>query len=207
MRSPTNPVGATLRPEEGHFADFYVLNLDQTSPVATGTRGQRGGFNLTTVGARYFGALGDWRLDAEGALQAGSVVDRDSFAGMTSWGVGHVFKDAPMKPQVWAYYDYASGTDDPTGPNTILAGSITVTEAVTLVIPPGRVTLVMGIARAWSFAATMALVVISCITSRAAVAAAVVPPDVTVMKSFRFTVPVTEASTMVPRTLAAAVLP
>jgi len=103
---------ATFRPKKGHNVDAFILNLDQTSPVATGQNGQRGGFNISTFGGRYYAREGDWLCDAEGMLQTGSVVDRGQFAGALSTGVGHVWSKHCMMPQVWVYYDYASGTDD-----------------------------------------------------------------------------------------------
>ncbi|MGL4464614.1 MAG: alginate export family protein, partial [Planctomycetia bacterium] len=48
-----------------------------------------------------------------GAMQLGARDDQDVVAGMATTGVGYNFKDAPMNPSVWLYYDYASGDDAP----------------------------------------------------------------------------------------------
>lgn len=58
--------------------------------------------------------LVNWsRWDFEGAMQLGSVAGQSVIAGMGTAGAGYHWKDAPLSPTVWAYYDYASGDNEP----------------------------------------------------------------------------------------------
>src|SRR5262249_60175743 len=45
----------TWKPKKGTAVDFYVLNSNQSTPVATGRNGVRGGYDITTFGMRAAG--------------------------------------------------------------------------------------------------------------------------------------------------------
>jgi hypothetical protein len=104
---------ATYRPKQGQAIDAYYLNLDNTSgtPVTLGL--PAGPFNVSTVGGRWVGDANNWTWDFEGDLQFGDFQKRHVLAKAFAAGVGYRFADLPMTPQVWAYYDFASGDPDP----------------------------------------------------------------------------------------------
>jgi hypothetical protein len=127
----------TYRPAKGQSVDAYYLYLDSDLPVAAvgRTTGGRFGYDVNTWGARYSGdhkmadfvqalgggdsaLCGDLLWDVEGAYQLGDYSNRLTSAGMATAGVGYHFAGLPMQPQLWAYYDYASGTPNPAGQGT-----------------------------------------------------------------------------------------
>lgn len=70
-------------------------------------------FQFNTTGVRWTGSQGDLLWDSEAAVQYGRNSDGSSHgAGMLTAGLGRKFSDAPWKPTLWAYYDYASGDND-----------------------------------------------------------------------------------------------
>jgi hypothetical protein len=98
----------TYRPKKGQNIDLYYLMRDNTnSTAALGI--PLGGYTRHTFGSRYVGAVDQFLFDVEGAMQLGSQNGRDVVAGMATLGAGYNFKDAPLSPTLWAYYDYASG--------------------------------------------------------------------------------------------------
>jgi Alginate export len=123
---------ATYRPSKEQTIDLFWLYLDEDLPVGLGkTTGGRFGYDVHTVGGRYNGyakmsdlssraegLCGSLLWDIEGAYQFGDYSNRLIAAGMTSTGVGYSFAGLPMEPQLWAYYDYASGTPNPDGTGT-----------------------------------------------------------------------------------------
>ncbi len=103
----------TYKPRKGTSADFYYLFLDNTNPVATGTGGVVTGFNAHTLGTRYAGDCDGRLWDFEAMLQLGDWANQDLVAGAATAGVGYHWKDAPLNPQAWIYYDWASGDANP----------------------------------------------------------------------------------------------
>jgi hypothetical protein len=104
---------ATHRPEKGHFMDFYYLYLNNTNNVAQ-QKLDRFPVSLHTLGSRYTGDRNQWLWDVEGAIQFGQHLDdRDVLAGMATVGGGYHFKELPMNPIFWVYYDWASGDSSP----------------------------------------------------------------------------------------------
>ncbi len=103
----------TTRPAKGQAVDLYYLLLDNTNNVVQ--QGiQRGRFTRNTFGGRYVGDRdGTYLWDFEGAMQLGSEAGRNVVAGFATAGLGYHWKDTPLNPTVWAYYDYASGDDRP----------------------------------------------------------------------------------------------
>jgi len=105
---------ATVRPKPGRAIDAFYLMLDNTNTV-TQLDIPRGNFTRHTFGGRYAGAVENFLFDIEAAMQLGSQNGRDIVAGMSTVGAGYNFKDAPLAPTVWAYYDYASGGNPVSG--------------------------------------------------------------------------------------------
>jgi hypothetical protein len=110
-----NFVGAwtTYKPKKGQAIDAYYLMLDNTNAV-TQQGIVRAPFTRHTVGGRYVGDRdGTLLWDVEGAMQLGTEARQNVIAGMATAGLGYHWKDAPLTPTAWAYYDYASGDDAP----------------------------------------------------------------------------------------------
>lgn len=104
----------TYRPKKGQFADLYYLFLsDETPPLIRGDAAPTP-FDVHTIGSRWVGDRdGKFLWDIEGSMQFGSRGGQDIFAGAITTGAGYHFKNLPWKPVFWAYYDYASGDNNP----------------------------------------------------------------------------------------------
>jgi hypothetical protein len=107
----------TYRPVKGQLVDVYYLGLtddtvvhDRFLPAARAPRGTR---EVHTFGTRYAGNEGPFLFDLEGMVQTGTYVNRDHWACAGTAEVGWEFGEHPWRPQVWAGYDYASGTPNP----------------------------------------------------------------------------------------------
>jgi Alginate export len=116
-------VYTSYRPVKNQAVDLYYFYLDDASPQTLGrVAGGRGGYEVNTFGARYSGdhkveancccgrSPGSLLWDFEGGYQFGDYTARNDSSGFATGGVGWAFTEAPMQPEVWAYYDYASGT-------------------------------------------------------------------------------------------------
>jgi hypothetical protein len=69
-------------------------------------------FRYQTLGGRHASTYGQWLTEVEGGYQFGDNRDgSDHNAGFVTGGVGRKW-DGGWKPQLWVYYDWASGTDD-----------------------------------------------------------------------------------------------
>src|SRR5262249_24347226 len=87
------------------------------NPFASGITGIRGATTTHTFGARYVGDNGRGFLwDFEGMIQFGEFAGRDLFAGAATVGLGYQTRDIWGLPMFWAYYDWASGSSNPVGP-------------------------------------------------------------------------------------------
>jgi hypothetical protein len=107
-------VWATYRPKAGRFWDLYVLNLDNSNRVFAGEGGVLGGENVTTLGTRIVGDIENtWLFDIEEMLQVGRHSNQQLQAAASTTGIGYNFKDVDTTPQIWAYYDFASGDAQP----------------------------------------------------------------------------------------------
>ena len=111
-------VWGTYRPSKGEIVDLYYLNLDDSSHVNAGQFGVLGAMNVSTVGSRWYGDKNNWLWDTEGMLQFGSFSNQGILAKAYTMGGGYHFSEVPLKPQIWVYYDYASGDPDP-GVNSV----------------------------------------------------------------------------------------
>ncbi|MFL5240736.1 MAG: alginate export family protein, partial [Gemmataceae bacterium] len=105
---------STYRPAKGQAIDLYYLYLDNATPIIQRpARGTRGGFDVNTVGSRYYGDYNVLLWDFEGMYQFGEHGSQATSAGAATTGLGVHFANAPMNPNLWVYYDFASGNHDP----------------------------------------------------------------------------------------------
>lgn len=106
---------ATYRPNTDTFIDAYYLFLDNVptttflgpTPPTVDT--------VDTLGLAYRGKQGGFLWDLEQMFQTGQYNNRPILADATTAGVGYHFADVLWHPTLWAYYDYASGSENPTG--------------------------------------------------------------------------------------------
>ena len=84
--------------------DVYWLAYDlQTS---------ESGSRYDTLGSRYLGERHNWLSELEGGVQLGANPDDTShIAGFLTFGLGRKFASFSWKPELWLYYDWASGDD------------------------------------------------------------------------------------------------
>lgn len=82
--------------------DLYWLALDNHDA----------GFLYDTLGLRYNGSRNAWMFEVEADYQFGRNTNgSDHSAGAFTVGLGRKFDCVCWKPQVWAFYDWASGDD------------------------------------------------------------------------------------------------
>jgi hypothetical protein len=106
---------ATWRPNKDQVEDFYVLNLDNGNKATQlASPGGRGGYNVTTLGARSYGEWRHFLWDFEGMYQCGEYTARSISADAFVTGIGYHFADLPMNPSFWLYDEFASGSHHPT---------------------------------------------------------------------------------------------
>ena len=106
-------VWATYKPRKGVTWDTYYLYLDNARPIATGSGGVAGGNVVQTLGSRYAGDCNHYLWDFEGMYQFGDNANQNISAGAFTTGVGYQLAHWPGDPQVWMYYDFASGNQHP----------------------------------------------------------------------------------------------
>lgn len=91
--------------------DFYGLRLEETSPNVVN-------FDIFTSGARIKGGKGNIMWEGEAAYQWGDHGALSQKASMISLSLGYKFgAKLPLKPVVWAFFDWASGDGDGTNGN------------------------------------------------------------------------------------------
>ena len=102
---------ATCNHWENASLDLYYIGFDNGNPGAI-----TADFSLHTIGARLNGSVNGWLYEFEGGPQFGrqSGLSRDHSAMFATAGIGRKLTDLGWKPNLWVYYDYASG-DDGTG--------------------------------------------------------------------------------------------
>ena len=90
---------------ENSNLDLYYLGFNNDTNGGT--------FNIDTFGTRLYGSRGDWLYDVEGSIQTGAqqALGQSHEAYAITAGIGRKFKDVCWTPQLWFYYDYASGND------------------------------------------------------------------------------------------------
>jgi hypothetical protein len=113
----------TYKAVKDNTFDLFFLWNEVNAPLANFPDGDR-----YTLGTRWLGnrpvACGDriWHAEVEGGYQFGN--DRSALyslssprgsvqAGYFTGGVGHTWKSTPWEPNLWVFYDWASGDDDP----------------------------------------------------------------------------------------------
>ncbi len=106
-------IHTTTRPAKGQAVDLYYYYTDNANAIVQ-QKVQRAPNVLNTFGGRYAGDKdGAFLWDFETAMQLGALNGQSVVAGMATAGLGYHFKDAPLNPTFWAYYDYASGDSSP----------------------------------------------------------------------------------------------
>jgi len=91
---------------------FYWMYLDNLHTVKTDGITQDP-TNVHTLGGRWKGQLGNFLWDIEPDVQLGDRGSQSILAGATTTGAGYYLPNLPMNPTVWAYYDWASGSQNP----------------------------------------------------------------------------------------------
>jgi len=100
-------VFATKKRSENSKLDLYWLAFDLQT-MGDGAR-------YDTIGGRLYGNQEEWLYEFEGGIQLGeNPGDTSHTAAFCTLGVGYKFEDVAWKPELWAYYDWASG-DNTTG--------------------------------------------------------------------------------------------
>ncbi len=95
--------------------DLYYLGLLDDGGKVKGSEGRVGDSALNTFGTRWQMDRNNWLGEIEAAYQFGTRADLAKNAGMATLGIGRRFADMQFKPELWFYYDYASGTQNPDG--------------------------------------------------------------------------------------------
>jgi hypothetical protein len=103
---------ATYRQRPGTALDVYWLFLDNSNHATT-VGLITAPTSVHTLGARYAGDYHGFLWDGEAMLQLGTENGKELRAGAATAGVGYNWKDVPMNPTVWLYYDWASGDHSP----------------------------------------------------------------------------------------------
>ena len=106
----TNPdqqlygIFSTYKGLEHDQIDLYWLAYDLRN-VGTGAR-------YDTLASRYVGERNDWLYEVEGGVQLGdNPDDTNHIAGFVTCGLGRKLPSLAWKPELWLYYDWASGDD------------------------------------------------------------------------------------------------
>ncbi|QGJ70287.1 Alginate export [Planctomycetales bacterium 10988] len=105
---------ATYKGFENDQLDLYWLGYENSELSNFAVRNRTlGTFHYQTVGARYLAGKGPTQALLQGAYQFGqNDGENDHSAGFFVIGAGHKFEDVSWSPQVWLYYDWASGDAD-----------------------------------------------------------------------------------------------
>jgi len=94
---------ATYKADDNRKADFYYLRYNNGNQ----------GFQLDTIGARLLGGHDNWLWEYEGAYQFGENSDGSNHsAGFWVAGFGRKLPCFAWSPELWVYYDWASGSDE-----------------------------------------------------------------------------------------------
>ena len=96
-----------------HNQDFYYLNTQRAAQGFLGPAGTtiRAMDKRHTLGARFYGSYDGWLdYDNEAAVQVGKWGATNIRAFMVALLGAHTFKEMDYKPQIYAGYDYASGS-------------------------------------------------------------------------------------------------
>lgn len=69
--------------------------------------------SFQTIGSRWQGRQNDLLWDIEGAYQFGRYASAEQSAAMATGGIGYQFAESKTKPELWLFYDYATGNASP----------------------------------------------------------------------------------------------
>ena len=95
---------STYKGVEDNQMDLYWLAFD--------IRNSGSGARYDTLATRIVGERDDWLYEVEGGVQLGENPDRsDHIAGFVTCGLGRKLSSLRWKPEMWVYYDWASGDD------------------------------------------------------------------------------------------------
>jgi hypothetical protein len=111
----------TYKFKPGTCIDLYYLMLENDRPVYRAPTGAPGTLLFNTIGSRFVGDSNNWLWDVEGMSQFGQFAAQHQLAWSATAAGGYYFKDVPMTPTFWLYYDYASGSPN-LSPNALPAG-------------------------------------------------------------------------------------
>ena len=95
---------STYKGVEDNQMDLYWLAFD--------IKNSGSGARYDTLATRIVGERDDWLYEVEGGVQLGENPDRsDHIAGFVTCGLGRTLSSLKWKPEMWVYYDWASGDD------------------------------------------------------------------------------------------------
>jgi hypothetical protein len=106
-------VYATWHGIEDHKVDLFFLWREEADAAVMAEDGTRGGFDFSTIGARWDARYCDWLWEIEGGYQFGDFSVDDHSAGYLTVMGGYEFSCLLWKPALRVYYDWASGDRDP----------------------------------------------------------------------------------------------
>lgn len=95
--------------------DLYYLGFDQEKGPGITFNGEAGDLAIQTFGTRWQGQSKNLLWEGEAAYQFGHHRNLPRSAGMVTSGIGHRFARWPLVPELWFYFDYASGNRRPDG--------------------------------------------------------------------------------------------
>jgi hypothetical protein len=91
----------TYRGPQENVLDLYYLRLEDDLLD----------FEFDTLGTRLAASRGPWLCEIEAAVQLGNFRGFNHTAGAWTVGLGRKLENLPWSPTVWAYFDWASGSD------------------------------------------------------------------------------------------------
>ena len=106
-------VYATWREAKDHTVDLFFMWRGESDPRVRAEDGTLGGFQFSTLGARWDARHGNWQWEFEGGYQFGKYSRDTHSAGYLTVMGGYEFARLPWRPQVRVYYDWASGDANP----------------------------------------------------------------------------------------------
>ena len=109
----------TRKLPSGTLLDAYYLRLANHSGTFVNANGDAGDADWNLLASRLKGTYGDLMWEVEGGFQFGEAAGADVEAGFFTLGLGYTHPCHCWKPTVWAYYDWASGNEDPTDTTTV----------------------------------------------------------------------------------------
>lgn len=99
---------ATYSGIKDHVFDYYWIGYQSDRALFPGTQP----LHYQTPGGRWGANWGNVQTIVEGAYQFGEYGNDNHSAGFFTLGAGRKFDDHCWKPEVWAYYDWASGGEE-----------------------------------------------------------------------------------------------